>query len=75
MVWSTCVPNHHFSNSKYVQYSCSAQIEFMPICFFYEQQKGGLGAFFQSISLNFIKLEINESSRFKAGNDFDFLSP
>ena len=37
-------------------------------------RKPGKARFFKSISLNFNKMEINESSGFVAGNDFDFLS-
>ena len=50
------------------------KIKFMFISFSYEQQKTELGTFFQSISLNFNKMEINKSSDFEAGNDFDFLA-
>ena len=49
----------------------------MTISFTYEQEKNGLGTFFQSISLNFNKMEINEFPGFEASNayDFDFLAP
>ena len=51
------------------------KIQLITICFTYENQKTGLGTFFQLISLNFNKMGINESSGFEVDNDFDFLAP
>ena len=53
----------------------SHKIEFITIYFIYAPQKTGPGTFFQSLSLNSNIMEINVSSGFDAGNDFDFLAP